>query len=132
MRVDQTEYEEAEAYQQSLDLLRGCLSPAGFVASPVNVDNYARVWARDGVITGLAALASGDPALIAGMRQTLTTLALYQGPHGEIPSNVTLDGSEVSYGRLAGRADALLWYVVGVCVHISGIAVTVDLKSSPG
>jgi len=51
MRVDQTEYEEAEAYQQSLDLLRGCLSQAGFVASQVNVDNYARVWARDGVIT---------------------------------------------------------------------------------
>ncbi len=118
MRVDQTEYEEAEAYQQSLDLVRGCLSPAGFVASPVNVDNYARVWARDGVITGLAALASGDPALIAGMRQTLTTLALHQGPHGEIPSNVTVDGSEVSYGRLAGRVDALLWYVVGVCAYI--------------
>ncbi len=107
-----------EAYQQSLALLHRCLSRAGFVASPVNIDNYARVWARDGVITGLAALVSGDPELIAGMERTLDTLGQYQGPHGEIPSNVTLGGSQVSYGHLVGRVDALLWYVIGVCAYL--------------
>jgi Alkaline and neutral invertase len=109
---------DLHAYQHSLSLLHRCLTPAGFVASPTNIDNYARVWARDGVISGLAALASGDHALSVGMLQTLLTLAQHQGPHGEIPSNVTLDGSEVSYGRLSGRVDALLWYVIGVCAYI--------------
>jgi len=109
---------DLEAFQQSLNMLRRCLSPAGFVASPSDVDNYARIWARDGVITGLAALASGEADLIAGMERTLTTLAHHQGSHGEIPSNVTVDGSQVSYGRLAGRVDCLLWYVIGVCAYI--------------
>jgi hypothetical protein len=107
------------AYQQSLALLRRCLTPAGFVASAQDVDNYARVWARDGVITGLAALASGDSALIAGMEHTLDTLAKYQGPHGEIPSNVSADGSKISYGYLVGRVDALLWYIIGVCAYLN-------------
>jgi len=109
---------ENEAYQQSLALLHRCLTPAGFIGSPVDVDNYARVWARDGVITGLAALASGDAALIQGMEHTLNTLATNQGPHGEIPSNVSVNGATVSYGRLAGRVDALLWYIIGVCAYL--------------
>jgi hypothetical protein len=118
MSKNQPKNNDTEAYQKSLDVLRICLSPSGFVASTANVDNYARVWARDGVISGLAALASGDTTLIAGMQQTLTTLTHHQGPHGEIPSNVTVDGSHISYGHLAGRVDALLWYVIGVCAYI--------------
>jgi GH15 family glucan-1,4-alpha-glucosidase len=113
-----TEDAETEAYEESLNMLRRCLSPAGFVASPTDVDNYARIWARDGVITGLAALSSGEPDLIVGMQRTLTTLARYQGPHGEIPSNVTVDSSQVSYGHLTGRVDCLLWYVIGACAYI--------------
>jgi hypothetical protein len=107
----------AQAYERSLDLLRRCISPAGFLASPSAVDNYARVWARDGMITGLAALASGDTHLVDGMRRTLLTLAQHQGPHGEIPSNVTVDGKQVSFGRLVGRVDTLLWYVIGVSTY---------------
>lgn len=107
-----------EAYTRSIALLRRCLSPAGFLASPDDIDSYARVWARDSVIAGLAALASGDSYLVDGMLQTLLTLARHQGPHGEIPSNVTPDGSRVSYGQLVGRVDALLWYIVGVCAYI--------------
>src|SRR5947209_20125826 len=96
---------ETEAYRRSLELMHRCLSPSGFLASPTDIDNYARIWARDGIITGLAGLASGDSLLIEGLRQTLTTLVRYQGPHGEIPSNVSADGSQVSYGHLAGRVD---------------------------
>ncbi len=108
---------ESQAYERSLAMLRRCLSPAGFLGSPSDVDNYARIWARDGIISGLAALASGDASLVDGMRRTLLTLAQHQGPHGEIPSNVTVDGKQVSFGRLVGRVDALLWYVVGVCAY---------------
>lgn len=116
--MNQAEQVNAETYRQALILLRRCLTPAGFVASAINTDNYARVWARDGVISGLAALASGDDELIKGMECTLDTIAKCQGPHGEIPSNVSLDGSQVSYGMLAGRVDALLWYVIGVCAYL--------------
>jgi len=110
--------EDTDAYQRSLALLHRCLSPAGFLASPNDVDNYARVWARDGVIAGLAALASGESDLVAGLERTLDTLARRQGPHSEIPSNVTSDGTQVSYGHLVGRVDATLWYVIGVCAYI--------------
>lgn len=118
MIEQQTSVPDTEAYQQSLSLLHRCLTPAGFVAASTDVDNYARVWARDGVITSLAALASVDATLLAGVERTLSTLADHQGPHGEIPSNVTVDGKEVSYGRLVGRVDALLWYVIGVSAFI--------------
>lgn len=116
--------EDRDAYQRSLDQLRRCLSPGGFLASPDDVDNYARIWARDGMIAGLAALASGDSDLVIGMKRTLDTLARHQGPHGEIPSNVTNDGKYVSYGRLVGRVDASLWYVIGVCAYIQYAAQT--------
>ncbi|HET8843362.1 MAG TPA: glycoside hydrolase 100 family protein [Ktedonobacteraceae bacterium] len=118
MFIEQMTNEMREAYVHALDLLRVCSSPAGFLASPSDVDNYARVWARDGVITGLAALASGESDLVRTLRQTLETLAYYQGPHGEIPSNVSMDGRKVSYGHLVGRVDAVLWYVIGVCAYL--------------
>src|SRR5260370_27220 len=110
--------EDTDAYQRSLALLHRCLSPAGFLASLDDVDNYARIWARDGVIAGLAALASGDADLMVGMQRTRDTLPQHQGPQGEIPSNVTSDGKHVSYGRLVGRVDTLLWYIIGVCPYI--------------
>jgi Alkaline and neutral invertase len=118
MEKEEATQADLNAYEQSLALLHRCLTPAGFVASPVNVDNYARVWTRDGVITGLAALASGDKNLIKGFDTTLNNIAAYQGKHGEIPSNITTDGQQVSYGRLAGRVDATLWYVIGVCALV--------------
>jgi GH15 family glucan-1,4-alpha-glucosidase len=114
----QPDQHESDAYRRSLAMLRRCLSPAGFLASPSEIDNYARVWTRDGVITGLAALASGNDMLIEGMGSTLATLRDHQGPHGEIPSNISIDDHEVSYGMLSGRVDALLWYIIGVCAYI--------------
>lgn len=104
----------------ALDLLRASLSPAGFLASPAEHTNYRRVWARDGVICGLAGLASGDDHLGAGLRTTLETLAAHVGPQGQIPSNVDpeaaarAEAGAVSYGGLAGRVDAGPWFVLGV------------------
>jgi hypothetical protein len=110
---------DLEAYQQALTLLQRCLTSTGFTATPIDVDNDARIWTRDGVITGLAALASGEKDLIKGFDNTLSTIAANQGKHGEIPSNVSVDGNDVSYGHLAGRVDAALWYVIGVCALLN-------------
>lgn len=101
-----------QGYTRALALLRLAVGPHGFVAATAVDANYRRVWARDSVICGLAGLMSGDTDLVAAMARTLQTLRDHQGPHGEIPSNVAADG-QVSYGTLAGRADAPLWYVLG-------------------
>ncbi|WP_420455994.1 PfkB family carbohydrate kinase [Rubrivirga sp.] len=99
------------------DLLRASLADAGYLASPTDRTNYRRVWARDGVICGLAGLASGDDALADGLRRTVETLLAHVGPQGQVPSNVAVgpDGraEAVSYGGLAGRVDAGPWAVIG-------------------
>lgn len=105
------------SYHKAIDLLHQVSSKNGFLASAENTSNYQRVWARDGVICGLAALASADEKLIATFKTTLETLANHQHEIGTIPSNVLLsdDKNEVSYGGLAGRVDALTWFVIGIC-----------------
>lgn len=104
-------------YLKAIDLLRKVSSSNGFLASAQNISNYKRVWARDGVICGLAALASGDDDLIATFQKTLETLGNNQHHNGTVPSNVMTKGDkiEVSYGGLAGRVDAVTWFIIGIC-----------------
>lgn len=106
-------------YKKSIELLEKSSSSEGFLASAQNISNYKRVWARDGVICGLAALASGNKNLIATFKKTLETLAANQHDNGTIPSNVMNNGdtTEVSYGGLAGRVDAVTWFIIGVCQY---------------
>lgn len=107
------------AYNKAIALLHKVSTPSGFLASAENTSNYKRVWARDGVICGLAALASADESLITTFKYTLDTLAKNQHPIGTIPSNVLIaeSNTEVSYGGLAGRVDAVTWFIIGVCQY---------------
>lgn len=107
------------AYEKSIELLLKCSSTEGFLASAQNISNYKRVWARDGVICGLAALATGNEKLINTFEKTLETLAQNQHQNGTIPSNVAIKENdfEVSYGGLAGRVDAVSWFIIGVCQY---------------
>ncbi|MEZ6185744.1 MAG: fructofuranosidase/invertase [Planctomycetota bacterium] len=109
---------------EALEVLRAVATPGGFLASPEARANYRRVWARDGVITSLAALLSGAPDLAATARATLATLAAHQDVHGRIPSNVALaaDGSTraVSFGGIACRTDAAAWFVIGAA-HVAAL-----------
>jgi len=111
-------------YHKSLELLEKCSTPHGFVASAEDISNYKRVWTRDGVICGLAALASGKGSLISTFRNTLETLAASRHDVGFMPSNVYYNDGKpvVSYGGLAGRVDAVTWFVIGVCqyAHLTG------------
>ena len=106
-------------YIKAIELLQKCSSNEGFLASAKDISNYKSVWARDGVICGLAALASGEENLIETFRKTLETLAKNQHSNGTIPSNVTTNGNkiEVSYGGLAGRVDAVTWFIIGICQY---------------
>jgi GH15 family glucan-1,4-alpha-glucosidase len=110
---------ENKSYTKAIELLQRCSTSDGFLASAENTSNYKRVWARDGVICGLAALASGDEKLIHTFEKTLETLANNQHKNGTIPSNflVTENEIQVSYGGLAGRVDAVTWFVIGICQY---------------
>lgn len=103
----------SEGYERALKLLVRCATDHGFLASPSSVANYRRIWGRDGVVLGLAALMTGDDSLRDTFRRTLVTLAENQGPHGEIPSNVDTESGRISYGGTTGRVDADLWFLIG-------------------
>jgi hypothetical protein len=102
-----------EAYRRAIALMHACVTEHGFVATPTENRNYHRIWGRDGAILALAALPTGDHELIEAARRTFTTLVKYQGPHGEIPSNVDPVSGRISYGGTAGRVDADLWFLIG-------------------
>jgi glycogen debranching enzyme len=103
----------ADGYAQALALLAACITRDGLVASPRETTNYRRIWGRDGVVMGIAALLTNRHELIEAFRTTLETLATHQGPHGEIPSNVDTETGRVSYGGTTGRVDADLWFIIG-------------------
>ena len=103
---------------QAINLLLSASTAQGFVASTEDQDNYKRIWARDGIITGLAGILSGDERLIETLGKTIQTLSSHQLSKGTIPSNVAIDGNHVSYGSAAGRVDATSWYLVGCCLFL--------------
>jgi hypothetical protein len=112
---------DSAALEAASALLHRITTEDGLLASPVEERNYRRVWARDGVVCGLAGLAAGDEAVTAGLRRTLDALAASQGPDGQIPSNIRFKNGEpvdVSYGGLAGRVDAGPWFVVGLTQYV--------------
>jgi len=104
-------------YIKAKKLLQKASSNQGFLASVSNTSNYKRVWARDGVICGLASLLDGDEALINVFKNTLFTLAKNQHKLGNIPSNILFNKNNIkkSFGGLAGRVDTISWFVIGVC-----------------
>lgn len=112
IRTSRTEDSRAEGYQRAMELMHRCCTEHGFLATPTERHNYSRIWGRDSAIIGFAALLSEDVELIEGCRRSLKTLVRYQGPHGEIPSNVDPDTGRVSYGGTAGRVDSTLWFVI--------------------
>ncbi len=105
--------ENQDAVARADALVRECISSHGFLASRTATDNYRRIWGRDGIIIGLAALMADDEEMADALRRTLETLAEHQGPHGEIPSNVDPRSGRISYGGMTGRVDADLWFVIG-------------------
>ena len=99
-------------YPEAVALLRACSTEQGFVAAPTQSRNYRRICGRDGAIISLAALLTGDDDLRSTARKTIETLARYQGPHGEIPSNFDPVAGRISYGGTTGRVDSNLWFLI--------------------
>ncbi|MCF8255297.1 MAG: fructofuranosidase/invertase [Bacteroidia bacterium] len=109
---------KASPYQLALQLLRKATITNGFLASAQPRDNYGRIWTRDGVICGLAALASGEPDLIFVFKSTLETIFQFQHQAGYFPSNCIPLNKSVSYGGAVGRVDNPSWAIIGLCSYL--------------
>lgn len=111
-----------EGYAEALALIRHAICEHGILASTTDVDNYKRIWARDGIISGLAVLPTQDEYLITGLRSTLLTLASAQKPNGHIPNNVQFDAQgnvlDFGFGTICGRIDSSIWFIIGVCNYV--------------
>ena len=84
-RIQKDEKLMAEGYRKALDLLGECSRPEGFLASPTDDENYRRVWGRDSVIIGLAALLTDDKELHDTFKHSLETLAATRDPMARYP-----------------------------------------------
>jgi len=110
------------AFDAALDTLRNNLTPLGFSAASLTHNslnthdaNYASVWARDGIITGMWTLCLDDPQFIDAFRNTIRVLAKHQAPSGQIPSNVRIADEQPDYSGIGGIAsiDSVIWFVIG-------------------
>jgi GH15 family glucan-1,4-alpha-glucosidase len=111
---------KTEAYIKAKELLLSVQTGKGFLATKTDISNYKRIWARDGVICGLAGLLDGDEELIRTFKNTLLTLSEHQNKLGNIPSNVQFGKNKIhiSFGGLCGRVDTISWYIIGVCNYV--------------
>jgi hypothetical protein len=108
---------------EALLLLAEACTPHGILASaqPNADDNYARVFARDAMMAGIAGVLCQNEVITRGFHASVVNFAQHQGTAGQIASNyyVLPDGTfKVSFGGLAGRVDATTWWIVGASVYL--------------
>lgn len=102
--------------QEAIEIIRKAITAEGILASAQQRDNYARVWARDSMMTGYAGILINDEEILAGLEKSILTLAKHQAENGQIPSNVVND--RASYGTHVGRTDATTWWIVVTCEYL--------------
>jgi hypothetical protein len=107
------------AKEAAISLVRKCITPSGLLASPLGIDNYRRIWARDAMIAGITGTLINEQEIGDSLAPTVETLLRHQAQNGQIPSNVSIDGPEAaSFGSTAGRVDATTWWIIGACILI--------------
>jgi len=116
------------AFERAKETIGHNLTEHGFTAASMKHNrlgahdgNYASVWARDSVITGLWTLGLDDAAVADTFRRSLVTLARHQTPSGQIPSNVRIVDDQPDYSGIGGIAsiDSVLWFVIGVARYVA-------------
>lgn len=105
----------SNGYDQAIKLIHKSITGKGFLASIEGKTNYRRIWTRDSMITGLAAVLSEDERLVKCFGASLKTIFKFQHTKGFIPSNIETKTKAVSYGGTVGRVD-------NVCLAIIGLA----------
>lgn len=117
--------EDALRGEAAVALLHSLCGPDGIHASAATTANYRAVFARDGVMAGIAGVLLDDAVVTAGLVRTLERLRDLQGPQGQVASNFEMQGAapRVSFGTLAPRLDAATWYLVGVGLAVKAGAI---------
>ena len=108
------------ARAKAVHVLRDCVVPAGFRAS-AGEPGYPQIWARDSMISGLGAMATGHDDLCTAFRASLETLAAHRSELGHIPLNVEPETGTIS-GENAAGVDANLWFVLGHSAYFRATA----------
>jgi glycogen debranching enzyme len=110
------------AFDAAIEVVRRNIHELGFTAASVAANdlgvhdaNYAAVWARDGIITGLWTLCLDDEEMTSCFERTLRTLASHQSEAGQIPTNIPIEDGVPDYSGIGGIAgiDSVLWFVIG-------------------
>lgn len=96
-----------QGYLKAIEILKRNSTNFGFKASS-NV--YNSIWARDGIITLLGAILSGESQLIKTSRLTLEVLKKYQTPLGQIPNVFLLDKKISKFYAF----DSTPWWIIGM------------------
>lgn len=102
--------------QKAIETILKAISEQGILASSEKRDNYARIWSRDSMMTGIAGILANNQMIVDGLEKSIKTLVSHQAENGQIPSNVY--GNKASYGTLVGRTDATIWWIIGTCEYI--------------
>ncbi|MFY7965213.1 MAG: glycoside hydrolase 100 family protein [Chitinophagaceae bacterium] len=108
---------DKKQYNASVDILLNATTNKGFIAAITDTANYKRVWTRDGTISIIAAIFSGNETLLATAQQTIKTIFNHQHKSGFMPSNVNVANDGVSYGGTVGRVDNPSWAVIALCLY---------------
>jgi hypothetical protein len=116
-------------YNKAIEVLKNASFEHGFVASVQNETNYKRVWTRDSVVCGLAALKTEDEALVQTFKNAIETIFSKQHPAGFFPSNVNVQDQTVSYGGAVGRTDNVTWAIIGLCSLSLAYPSIIDFES---
>lgn len=102
--------------EKAIQVIKEAISQEGLLASYQKVDNYARVWSRDSMMTGFAGILINDRDIIEALEKSIFTLVHFQAENGQIPSNV--GNGKASYGNLVGRTDATTWWIITTCEYL--------------
>lgn len=74
--------------EKALEVIEKAISGQGILASSEKKDNYARVWSRDSMMTGITGILIKNQTIVDGLERSIKTLADFQAENGQIPSNV--------------------------------------------
>jgi len=120
--------------EAALALLKTNLGAGGILAATPNKraqsKSYDAIFARDAGVCILAMARAGDPALVAGARTSLLTLAEHQADNGQIPKFVQPGGRGADFWYV-GCIDATMWWLIAL-KHLARLAPEASLDAELG
>jgi glycogen debranching enzyme len=100
-------------YEKAKIVLKENSTKLGVIAGR---EYYNDVWGRDGLVSCLGMSCSEDEELIKLSEKTITSIAKFQKPNGQLPNKFSPDGKNLCFGE-GGCVDTSLWFPIVVLNH---------------